>query len=243
MCVDSWPTFTTAICHSQKQPLSSSSSSSGLIRDMCTVFTKNPATLRSLLLSEGVINWGKTTEFRGIPRSLCHLVRELASLNGLHVKEYEDYDIFIHHNPEKKDWQKKVLPLPISILEESHAELADAQLPYGGSQESLNYMRACIRHLPNHCVTDEKGQPVSWMLTDELCELRMAYTMPEYRQTGHLRALSQALIHRMSSMGLPIYCCIFQQNQVAIKAATSFGFDAYPIMETLFSMVICKDRV
>lgn len=56
---------------------------------------------------------------------------------------------------------RKVLPLPISILDESHAELVDTHLPYGGNEESLNHVRACIHHLPNHCVTDEKGQPVT----------------------------------------------------------------------------------
>ncbi|KAK9515967.1 hypothetical protein VZT92_026563 [Zoarces viviparus] len=48
-----------------------------------------------------------------------------------------------------------------------------------------------------------KGRPVSWMLSDELCELRMAFTLPEFRRGGHLLALSLAL---MSSVGLPVYC-------------------------------------
>ncbi|KAL6119789.1 uncharacterized protein ACO6RY_04295 [Pungitius sinensis] len=37
VCVDSWPTFTTAICYRQKQHFTSSS---GRIPDICTVFTK-----------------------------------------------------------------------------------------------------------------------------------------------------------------------------------------------------------
>lgn len=138
---------------------------------------------------------------------------------------------------------RKVLPLPISILDESHAELVDAHLPYGGSRESLNHVRACIRHLPNHCVTDEKGRPVSWMLSGELCELRMAYTLPEHRRAGHLLALSLALIHRMSSEGLPVYCHVNQQNQATINAVTSLGFDACPSMENISVLLMCKDRV
>lgn len=126
---------------------------------------------------------------------------------------------------------RKVSPLPISTLDESHAELVDTHLPYGGSQESLNHVRACIRHLPNHCVTDERGRPVSWMLSDELCELKMAYTLPEYRRAGHLMALSLALIRRMSSAGLPVYCHINRQNQAKINAVTSLGFSACPGME------------
>ncbi|XP_073327067.1 glycine N-acyltransferase-like protein 2 [Pagrus major] len=109
----------------------------------------------------------------------------------------------------------------------------DAHSPYGGSQESLNHVRACIRHLPNHCVTDETGRPVSWMLSDELCELRMAYTLPEYRRAGHFLALSLTLIGGMSSVCLPVYCHVHQQNQAAINAVTSLGYAACPSMENM----------
>lgn len=55
-------------------------------------------------------------------------------------------------------WTRKVLTLPISIMDVSHAELVDAHLPYGGCQKSLNHVRALIRHLPNHCAMDEKAR-------------------------------------------------------------------------------------
>ncbi|KAM7404590.1 hypothetical protein PAMP_011927 [Pampus punctatissimus] len=61
--------------------------------------------------------------------------------------------------------------LPISILDVSHAELVDRHLAYRGSQEGLNHVRACIHHLPNHCVADEKGRLTSWILSDGLCKL------------------------------------------------------------------------
>ncbi|XP_068588819.1 glycine N-acyltransferase-like protein 2 [Cebidichthys violaceus] len=240
MCVDSWPTFTSAICYRQKQHFSSSS---GTIPDICAVFTKNSGSLRSLLLNERVVHWRNGLIFRGIPSSHCHLIKELASLSGLDITEYGGYNTFICHSPETMDWQEKVLPLPISILDESHAELVDTHLPCGGSQESLNHVRACIRHLPNHCVTDEKGQPMLWMLSDELCELRMAFTLPEFRRAGHLLALSLALIRRMSSVGLPIYCHVNQQNQATINAVTSLGFSACPGAEEISMLLICKDRV
>lgn len=44
-------------------------------------------------------------------------------------------------------WIRKVLPLPISFLDESQAELVETHLPYRGNQESLKHVRACIRHL------------------------------------------------------------------------------------------------
>uniref|UniRef100_UPI0037E7DEC0 glycine N-acyltransferase-like protein 2 n=1 Tax=Semicossyphus pulcher TaxID=241346 RepID=UPI0037E7DEC0 len=223
MCVDSWPTFSAAICYRQKQCFSSSSSS-GLMPDICTVFTKNQTTLRSLLLNERVVRWRDGLIFR-----------------GLDITEYGGYNTFIHHSLGSMD--RKALLLLVSFLHESHAELVDAHLPYGGSRESLNHVRACIRHLPNHCVTDEEGRPVSWMLSDELCELRMAYTLPEYRRAGHLLALSEAMIRRMSSVRLPIYCHVNRQNQATLNAVTSLGFSACPGMENISVLLICKDKV
>lgn len=107
----------------------------------------------------------------------------------------------------------KVLPLPVSILDESHAELVDTHLGRqpGEPRPSENLY---------HCVTDEKGRPVSWVLSDELCELKMAYTLLEYRRAGHLVAMSLALVRRMSSVGLPIYCHVHQQNQATSNAVT-----------------------
>ncbi|XP_034552283.1 glycine N-acyltransferase-like protein 2 [Notolabrus celidotus] len=176
----------------------------------------------------------------GIPSSHGQLIKELASLRGLDMTEYGGYNTFIHHNQESMVWQGKMAPLPVSILGESHAELVDAHLSYGGSRESLDHVRACIRHLPNHCVRDEKGWPQSWMLSDELCELRMAYTLPEYRRAGHLLALSVAQIRSMSSAGLPVYCHGNQQNQAMINAVTSLGFSACPGMENISVLLICR---
>ncbi|XP_071399684.1 glycine N-acyltransferase-like protein 2 [Centroberyx affinis] len=158
------------------------------------------------------------------------------------MTEFGDYNTYIHHSPESTDWQEKLLPLPVSSLDESHAELVDRHLPYGGSRESLNHVRACIRHLPHRCVTDDEGRPVSWMLSDELCELRMAYTLPEHRRAGHLTALSLALIRRMSSVGLPVYCHINRHNRATVNAVTALGFSPCPAMEKTSVLLICRDR-
>ncbi|XP_054466010.1 glycine-N-acyltransferase-like protein 3 [Anoplopoma fimbria] len=175
MCVDSWPTFTTAICYRQTQGCSSS----GTIPEICTVFSKNLGSVRSLLLNERVVNWRNGLIFRG---RCCRC----------------QFPFWM-----SPTWSSS-----------THACLTVA------ARRASTHVRDCIRHLPNHCVTDEKGRPVSWMLSDELCELRMAFTLPEYRRAGHLRALSLALLHRMSSVGLPVYCHILQQNQATINTVT-----------------------
>ncbi|XP_060913217.1 glycine N-acyltransferase-like protein Keg1 [Labrus mixtus] len=203
MCVDSWPTFTAAICYRQKQ----------------------------------VEHTGTKITYRLLRRG------QLICVSACEAFQPQLWAFFFKFCSYTSLCVRKLLALPVSILEESHADLVDAHLPYGGSQESLNHVRACIRHLPNHCVRDGNGRPVSWMLSDELCELRMAYTLPEYRRAGHLLALSVAQICRVSSAGLPVYCHVNQQNQATIKAVTSLGFSPCPGMENISVLLICRDRV
>ncbi|XP_068604228.1 glycine N-acyltransferase-like [Brachionichthys hirsutus] len=239
LCVDSWPTFNTVIYYHQQNRFSSSSCPD--IHDMCTFYTTNPESLRRLLLDKRTINWRSGLTFRDVPAQLRPLIVELASLHGLKITERRVYNTFIHQDPENIGKQKEEFPLPVSILDESHAELVDKHLTYGGSQDSINYIRACLRHLPNQCVMNENGQPVSWMLSDELSQLRMAFTLPENRRTGCFRALTLALVHRMSSMGLPIYCQIHPENEPSINIFTTLGFTA--CLENISAILTCTDSL
>ena len=139
-------------------------------------------------------SWLFTTEFW--LTFLCFCTRQINNLNTLNLT--------LHQSLAFSPMTKKKHPLKISSLDVSHTEVLDWHLPYGGTQERVSHVRACIRHLPNVCVTDNREQPVSWMLSDKLCELRIAYTSPEYRRAGHLMALSAALVRKVSTMGLPV---------------------------------------
>lgn len=125
----------------------------------------------------------------------------------------------------------KVLLLPVSILDESHAELVDTHLGRqpGEPRPSENLY---------HCVTDEKGRPVSWVLSDELCELKMAYTLLEYRRAGRCLWLW--------STGWALSVCpstVTSTSRTKLLVTLWRGFDACPSMENISAMQICKDRV
>lgn len=132
------------------------------------------------------------------------------------------------------------------------------QFPFWTSPTSSSRMRACLTAAASRALTTwepasaicqttawrmRRAGPWSWMLSDELYELRMAYTLPAYRRAGRLLALSLALMRRMSSVGLPVYCHVDRQNQATINAVTSLGFSACPSMENISVLLICKDRV
>ncbi|XP_054626827.1 glycine N-acyltransferase-like protein 3 [Dunckerocampus dactyliophorus] len=225
MCVDSWPTFSTAICYRQKQI----NSSMGEIPDVCRIFSKNQDTLRSLLTDDSLLKWGNNLEFR-VESTHHPILEEIACLRGLHLKQFGCFRTFIHYSPETFGSSQKTSKQPMTSLSESHADLVLKAMRYGTSKECINLVKAYIKYLPNYCVVVEKGQPVSWLLTDEFNEIRMAYTQPEYRRAGHLRELYSALIQQRISAGLPVFGCIHKENRATNNAALSFGMT--PCIET-----------
>ncbi|XP_037104143.1 glycine N-acyltransferase-like protein 3 isoform X2 [Syngnathus acus] len=228
MCVDSWPTFSTAICYHQNQIGSNFKE----INEKYSIFSKNQNSLRSLL-TDDKLKWRDGLEFE-VANHHSQIVREIASLRGFHVEEDGGYYSYINYSPEKLIMSEKTSTLATSTLNESHAELVVQQLPYGGSDE-INRVKAYIRHLPNRCVVDEKGHPVSWVLTDEFHCLRMAYTQPKYRRKGHVGHLRFTLVQQKISEGLPVFCQIHKDNAASISMMSKAGFTRG--VETTYLMV------
>nr|XP_061830527.1 glycine N-acyltransferase-like [Nerophis lumbriciformis] len=191
MCVDSWPTFSTAVCYRQSQDLGTGSGL-GDLPDVYSVFSKNQDSLRRLLANDDVFKWGKNLEFKV---ESCHhqTLKEIAPLRGFR-DEYGGTLIYIHYSPDAVP--SSASEPEIASLSECHAELVLAHLSYVGN---MHQVRSYIKHLPSYCVLDQEGQPASWLLTDEFNELRMAYTRPEFRHAGHLRHLFTRMVRQRNT--------------------------------------------
>ncbi|XP_068506555.1 glycine N-acyltransferase-like [Syngnathus scovelli] len=220
LCVDSWPTFSTAICYRQNQIGGSFKE----INEKYSIFSKSQNSLRRLLTDDKLqIKWRNGLEF-DVANHHSQIIREIASLRGFHVKEHGGHHSYIHYNPEKLNISEKTSTLATSTLNESHVELVAQQLSFGGKKENFNRIEAYIKHLPNCCVVDEKGHPVSWLLTDEFNSLRMSYTQPKYRRYGHLQHMMLTLVRQRISEGLPVYCHLHKDNAAPIGLANKAGF-------------------
>ncbi|KAM9826692.1 glycine N-acyltransferase-like [Syngnathus typhle] len=231
MCVDSWPTFSTTICYYQNQIGSNFKE----IIEKYSIFSKNQNSLRNLLTDDKLIKWRDGLEFE-VANHHSQIVREIASLRGFHVEE-DGYYFYINYSPEKLIMSEKTSTLATSTLNESHAELVVQQLPYAGSNE-INRVKAYIRHLPNRCVVDEKGHPVSWVLTNEFNELAMGYSHPKYRRKGHNGHLLFTLVRQKMSEGLPVFCQIHKDNATPIRMLSKAGFTRG--VETTYLVVKAK---
>ncbi|XP_037103929.1 glycine N-acyltransferase-like [Syngnathus acus] len=189
-----------------------------------SIFSKSQNSLRRLLTDDKLqIKWRNGLEFE-VANHHSQIIREIASLRGFHVKEHGGHHSYINYNPEKLNISEKTSTLATSTLNESHVELVVQQLSFGGKKENFNRIEAYIKHLPNCCVVDEKGHPVSWLLTDELNGLRMAYTQPKYRRKGHFQDMMHTLIRQRISESFPVYCHLHKDNAAAIGFANKAGF-------------------
>ncbi|XP_049575022.1 glycine N-acyltransferase-like [Syngnathus scovelli] len=219
MCVDSWPTFSTAICFRQNQIGNDFKE----INEKYSIFSKNQNSLRRLLTDDKLIQWRDGLEFE-VANHHSQIVREIASLRGVHVAEDGGYHSYINYSPEKLIMSEKTSTLATSTLNESHVELVVQHLPSRGWKENSNLIEAYIKHLPNRCVVDEKGHPVSWVLTDEFNELTFTYSHPNYRRKGHISHLLFTLIQQKISEGSPVFCQIHKDNAASIIVMSKSGF-------------------
>ncbi|MBN3326187.1 GLYL3 protein, partial [Atractosteus spatula] len=225
ICVDSWPNFNTVICRRQNKVLTSHPVQ---FPNLCTMFTKDLENLRAMLMDDRVIDWTQDTIVRGIPDTYCDLIKEVATSSGMEVKEFKDYSLMVHHNPESILHNESDPTLKISSLQVSHAELVVKPFAYSGNDLTLSHVRSCMQHLPSACILDDSGNPVSWCFSDELCEMRMAFTLPEYRRAGYMKTVFTALIKQIHAMGLPIYGHVAEENTAAINMFTSFNYTFVP---------------
>ncbi|MBN3323389.1 GLYL3 protein, partial [Atractosteus spatula] len=225
ICVDSWPNFNTVICRRQNKDLTDHPVQ---FPNLCTMFTKDLVNLRAMLMDDRVIDWTQDTIVRGIPHTYCDLIKEVATSSGMDVKEFKDYSLMVNHNPESLQHNKSDPTLKISSLQVSHAELVVKHTAFRGSDLTLSHVRSCIQHLPSACILDDSGNPVSWCLTDEMCEMRMSSTLYEYRRTGYMKTVLIALSKQMHAMGFPVYGHVAEGNTAAINMFKSLNNNFVP---------------
>lgn len=95
---------------------------------------------------------------------------------------------------------------------------------FGQSEKTYNNIKNLIGNFPSCCITDEQGQPLSWVLLYDYCALGMLYTLPEHRGKGYAKVLINSMAKRLSAEGYPVYCFIEDENAVSYRLFKNMGF-------------------
>lgn len=112
----------------------------------------------------------------------------------------------------------------ISSLDLSHVDLVNKTWKFGGDENGYIYITNLITNFPSYCITDEHGQPVSWILLYDYCAMGLLYTLPEHRGKGYAKVLISIMARWLSAEGFPVYCFIEEDNMISYKVFTNLGF-------------------
>lgn len=87
----------------------------------------------------------------------------------------------------------------------SHAGLVNEQWDFGNNGRSLKYVECCLQNFPGFGVLGPEGDPISWIVKEQSCEMRMGYTVPKYRDHGYMKKIGFPIIKYFIQKKMPFY--------------------------------------
>ncbi|XP_036403043.1 glycine N-acyltransferase-like protein 3 [Megalops cyprinoides] len=223
--VDSWPDFTTIIC----RPNPESEHSLDYTKKV-SVFSTDEKILKRMLAEDNAIDWSTYFFVGGFDIRHATMLKEISSSKGVPVREFTLVHLMTLQDP-------SLLPeltvnsdavTRISSLNESHIDLVNKTWKFGGDEKGYKNIKKLVSHFPTCCITDEKGQPVSWVLVYDYCALGLLYTLPEHRGKGYAKILISTIARRLHAQGYPVYCFIEEENELSYRLFKNLGFTEDP---------------
>ncbi|EGW03090.1 Glycine N-acyltransferase-like protein 3 [Cricetulus griseus] len=116
----------------------------------------------------------------------------------------------------------------LTYLSVSDADLLNRTWSRGGNQQCLQYIAKLIACFPSVCVRDEKGNPVSWGITDQFATMCHGYTLPDHRRKGYSRLVALTLARKLQSRGFPSQGNVLDDNTASINLLKSVHAEFLP---------------
>lgn len=116
----------------------------------------------------------------------------------------------------------------LTYLSVADADLLNRTWSRGGNEQCLQYIANLISCFPSVCVRDDKGDPVSWSLTDQFATMCHGYTLPEHRRKGYSRLVALTLARKLQSRGFPSQGNVLDDNVASISLLKSVHAEFLP---------------
>ncbi|XP_027717106.1 glycine N-acyltransferase isoform X2 [Vombatus ursinus] len=225
--VDRWPDFRTVIIRPPEQEMTDDLDP---YTNTYQVFSKDLQNCQEVLKSSDVINWKQHLQIQGLQSGLNEVINNVTEEKSVQVRATNRYLYLVsetmkRHAPSQhnldKSYTKTEKPnkqinteiFKMSSLEAEHASLVNDLWSFGGNERSLKFIQRCIQHFPSYCLLGPEGTPVSWNLTDQTGEMRMAGTLPKYRGQGLISSVIYHHVQIADKMGYPVYSHVAKDNQ------------------------------
>ncbi|KAI5934247.1 Glycine N-acyltransferase [Manis javanica] len=225
--VDKWPDFNTVVIRPQEQEMTDDFDH---YTNSYQIYSKDPKNSQEFLGSPEVINWKQHLQIQSSQPSLDEVIQNLAASKSSQAKLTQcflymmaetikklapsmmDVDKLLTSSSKPKAINQEMFKL--SSLDVTHAAMVNEFWHFGGNERSKRFIQRCIRTFPNFCLLGPEGTPVSWSLMDYTGEMRMAGTLPEYRNLGLISYVIYTQTQSLNKLGFPIYSHTDKSNKI-----------------------------
>ncbi|XP_041645978.1 glycine N-acyltransferase-like protein 3 [Cheilinus undulatus] len=223
--VDNWPDFKVIICRpdpKNKRALE--------FKKKVSYYSMDEQVLRKMLADENVIDWHTYFLIGGFDLSHAPILKEVSAKKNVnsrccsldHLMYLPDISCLVAPEVDSD------LESRISSLDLSHTELVNKHWKFGGNQKSIMKIKNHISNFSSCCITDDHGQPVSWILEYDYGAIGMLFTLPEHRGKGYAKVLICSMARRLHVDRYPVYCFIEEDNALSYRIFKSLGFTEDP---------------
>ncbi|KAL3972229.1 collagen type X alpha [Sarotherodon galilaeus] len=219
--VDTWPDFKVIIC----RPDTENKRALNFMKKMA-YYSMDEQSLRKMLTDENAVDWSTYFMIGGLDVSHAPMLKQVCSDRRVNHKVYTS--VHLLYLPDTNHLHMPAydseLESRISSLNISHVDLVNKTWKFGGDEKGYRTIENLISNFPSCCITDGKGQPMSWILVYDYCALGMLYTLPEHRGKGLAKILISILAKKLHAEGYPVYCYIEEDNVLSYKLFRNIGF-------------------
>ncbi|XP_055471332.1 glycine N-acyltransferase-like protein 3 [Psammomys obesus] len=226
--VDSWPDFKAVITRRQRE---AETDNLDHYTNAYAVFYKDVRAYQQLLKENDVINWDQVFQIQGLQSEIYAISKAVASsqLLDLDIKLTSFKAVQLSPVSSVPDHSFLTGPSPrLTYLSVTDADLLNRTWSRGGNQQCLHYIAKLIACFPSVCVRDEKGNPVSWSLTDQFATMCHGYTLPDHRRKGYSRLVALTLARKLQSRGFPSQGNVLDDNTASINLLKSVHAEFLP---------------
>uniref|UniRef100_A0A8C8ZYG3 Glycine N-acyltransferase-like protein n=1 Tax=Prolemur simus TaxID=1328070 RepID=A0A8C8ZYG3_PROSS len=213
--LDSWPDFKAVITRRQRE---AETDNLDHYSNAYAVFYKDVSAYRQLLEEHNVINWDQVFQIQGLQSELYDVSKAVANSKQLNVKLTSFKAV--HFPPVSTPPDASFLKGPsprLTYLSVTDADLLNRTWSRGGNEQCLRYIANLIYCFPSVCVRDDKGNPVSWSITDQFSTMCHGYTLPEHRRKGYSQLVALTLARKLQSRGFPSQGNVLDDNTASIS--------------------------
>uniref|UniRef100_A0A667YQ34 Glycine N-acyltransferase-like protein n=1 Tax=Myripristis murdjan TaxID=586833 RepID=A0A667YQ34_9TELE len=217
--VDTWPDFKVIICRPDLKVNANKTVS---------YYSTDEQILRRMLTEENSLDWSTYFMVEGFDLTHATLLKDMSSARGVNARLICVARVMYLPDCTLPPIKVSELRSRISSLNDSHVELVNSTWKYGGDEVGHWNIKNYISNFPSCCITDDQGQPVSWILVYNDCAMGILYTLPEHRRKGYAKIVVSTLARKLHAEGYPVYCFIDEDNEVSYRLFKKMGFTQDP---------------